>query len=237
MKCEEAIRLIHLDRQGERSSEESEMLRLHLESCERCASEALLVRLTDPFLRQICASHPALALPENLSQAIMNELARARREGPAPRAQGALETFLDLFQRPAIRYGYIIVVLFFTALFMITEADALRSMDALSAKLARSTEPPRTDIRYSMPLKDARNIVGTSQLEPLLANTPVRVSNDQLIVHKSEIDPWTSSLTTRLSTRLLSSSETPAERIPDVLLELQKSISYSLSLRAGGNAK
>ena len=235
MNCEEAIRLIHLNAEDELSAAERNDLQGHLHICDRCPAEAQLVRQTDRLLKNLRASTPILARPEDLAESILDSVARDPRPDSDHPRKHALDSLLNVFLRPAIRYAYAALVLFFVALFMVQQADTLRSMEALSAKLSRSHGSLEADIRYGISVDDAQKIVGKAELEPLIAGAPVRISHDRLSVRRSDIEPWTPSFSSRLVTRMFASSETPSERLPDLLLDLQRSISSSFILRIGGD--
>lgn len=232
MNCEEAIRLIHLNAADETSARESEQLRAHLLSCEGCAREARLVRQTEDTFNQLRASVPVLPRPGDLVESILARIT----EGPHRRSpsRGSLEAFLALSTRPAFKLAYAAVVLTFVFLFMLQQADAFRSVEALGEKLAQTQRPLVTDVRYSMTLEDARGIVGTTELESFVEGTPILVSSDRISVRKSDLESWAPSLGSRLSSRVLGSSYTPIERLPLLILDIQKSVTSSLILRPGG---
>lgn len=232
MNCEEAIRLIHLRGDEEMSAQEGEKLRAHILSCEGCAQESLLVRRTEHALHRLRASVPVLARPEDLTRSILAGIAKASTSRTRPR--GFLETLLTLFARPAFRFVYATIVLAFASLFVFQQADTFRSVEALSAKLARERQPLAADVRYSMTLEEVRGIAGTAELEPFIAGAPVSVSDDRISVRKSDIESWAPSLGSRLASKMFASSDTPIERLPSLILDIQKSVTSSLTLRSGG---
>ncbi len=234
MTCEEALRLIHLNRDGERTPEEDQALRVHLEGCPLCSSEARLVRDTAGMLARIQASEPRLPEPEDLSAKILSALAEPEPREHSRTFGAAMDMVLNAFLRPAVRAGYAVTALVLVGTFILQQAQAFRSVDALGTRLSQGPIPQGAEVQFSIPLEDARHIVGASALEPLLSAAPVTVSRDRISVLKSEIEPWGPSLPSRLAARLLASSA-PIEELPDVLLELEKSISLSLKLRNGGN--
>ena len=235
MKCEESVRLIHLNAGEELSASELKELREHLETCTVCASEARLVGQTAQFLKRLHASTPILARPEDLTRLIMKELSTGSRAIDRRHRRKPLDALLDVCLRPAVRYAYAALILFFVALFMIQQTDTLRSMEDLGIRLARSEGTLGTDIRFSIPVDEARKIIGDTDLEPLMAQTSIRVSDDKFTVRRSEIEPWTRSFSSRLISRTLASSETSVEQIMGLLFDLQKSVSSSPTLRSGGN--
>jgi hypothetical protein len=148
---------------------------------------------------------------------------------------GFFETVLGLFMRPSVRYAYAALVLLLVGTFVIQQAEALRSVDDLGTRLARRSGSPRADILYSVPLDEAKNIVGSDEFEPLIAATPVRVSNDRLFAQKSDLEPWTQSVSSRFFSRILSSTAPGLDQLPEALVGIQQSITSSLTLRVGGN--
>ena len=232
MNCEEAIRLIHLDGGGETSAREDAELRAHLLSCEGCASEARLVQQTAHTLRRLSVSIPVLPRPEELVRSIMAGVAESSRLRPRPR--GSLDALLVFFARPAVRLSYAVVVLAFVLLFVFQQADMFLSIDALSGKLAQAKQHPVADIQYSMTLEEARGIVGTAELEPFIAGSPLSVSSDRISVRKSDIESWVPSLGSRFTSTLLASSDSPVERLPRLIFDIQNSVTSSFTLRLGG---
>jgi len=232
MNCEEAIRLIHLDAGGETSAREGKELQAHLLSCEGCAHEARLVRQTERTMHRLRTSVPVLPQPEDLVESI---LARISEDAPRrSRSGGILEAFFILFARPGFRLAYAAIVLAFVTLFMLQQADAFRSVEALGEKLAQAQRPAMTDVQYSITIEDARGIIGSTELEPFIAGTPVSVSSERISVRKSDLASWAPSLGSRFASKLLASSDTPIERLPHLIVDIQKSLTSSLTLRPGG---
>jgi len=232
MNCEEAIRLIHLDADGETSAREGEALRAHLLSCEGCANEARLVRQTERTMHRLRTSMPVLTQPEDLVKSIL-----AGISGNTPRRSRSgsiMEAFFNLSARPGFRLAYAAVVLAFVSLFMLQQADTFRSVEALGEKLAQAQRPTTPDVQYSITIEDARDIIGSSELEPFIEGTPVSVSSERISVRKSDLASLAPSLGSRLASRLLASSDTPVERLPHLIVDIQQSLTSSLTLRPGG---
>lgn len=234
MKCEEAIRLIHLNAEGERSLEEEALLRTHLHGCTACSAEADRVGGAEGILARLRRSTPELAEPERLTQSILRHTAAGSITGDTLTARQAIDALLSAFLHPAIRYAYAALVLFFLGLFVIQQTTMYHSIDALGEKLSRSAPPLGADVRYSVPLRQAQQIFGPSALVPLLATTPAELVDNRISIRKSEIEPWTTVFSSRLAARMITSAETPIEVLPELFLDLQKSLSLSLTLRVGG---
>lgn len=235
MKCDEAIRLIHLNEIGERSPEEETALSHHLKECSACSAEAQRVHATSHVIASLRISTPELSEPESLTRSILERTTGETPPRPKTARQYVLDAALNAFLQPAVRYAYAAVVLFSIGTLVLQQAATFQSLEALSGKLGRPHGPSGMDMQYSIPFQEARQIARTSALEPLLAATPAQVSSDRISVRKSDLEPWLSSPPSRLVDHLIGSLQDPGDDIPDLFENLQKSLSLSPILRVGGN--
>ncbi|MDH3252531.1 MAG: zf-HC2 domain-containing protein [Ignavibacteria bacterium] len=231
MNCNEFIRLIHLNSEGELSEDERDRLGLHLSSCEDCASEARLAGQADHLLNVVRAK-PMIPDPDQLLRSILK---RTGAEQGKSLPTGFFENLMGFFVRPTVRVAYAAFVILLVSMFMLQQAEALRSVDELGTRFALRSRPPMADVVYSIPLDDARDMVGADEFEPLIAAAPVNVSDNTLRAQKSDLDPWAHSVSPRFLSRILASSVPGLEGIPAALVEMQQSITSSFTLRIGGN--
>lgn len=235
MKCEEAIRLIHLDAAGERSPEEEAALSEHLSGCPECSAEAELVQTTGHLLAALRTSTPELTGPDRLTRSILRRTTTEMPPGSETALRLVLDSALGAFVRPAFRYAYAALVLLIAGTLVFQQASTFKSLEKLSERLGHSYTPSRMDVQYSIPFQQAQKIAGTAALQPLLAATPAQISNDKISIRKSDLAPWLSSPPSRIIDNLIAPLRDPAEDLPTVFLNLQKSLSLSPILRVGGN--
>src|SRR5512135_1283604 len=74
MSCERYRRLIYLDREGERSAEESRELAKHLAGCPDCSALARKVRHAESVISSLRDAAPRLERPEQLTATIMTAI-------------------------------------------------------------------------------------------------------------------------------------------------------------------
>jgi Putative zinc-finger len=233
MNCDEFIELIHLNIEGELSEDERDRLRLHLSSCGQCAAEARLAGQAEHLMNVVRVT-PMIPDPDQLLRSILK---RTGAEQGMRLPKGFFENLMDLFVRPGVRVAYAAFVILVVSTFMLQQAEALRSVDELGTRFVVRSGSPRADVVYSIPLDDARDLVGADEFGPLIAVAPVSVAGNKLRARKSGLDPWVQSVSSRLLSRILVPSCPGLEQIPGALVEMQQSMSSSFTLRTGGNSQ
>jgi hypothetical protein len=230
MSCNEFVELIHLNIKGELAEDERNRLRLHLLSCEHCTAEARLAGQADHLLNIVRAT-PIIPDPDHLLYSILK---RTGAEHGKSRTAVFFENLMSFCLRPGVRITYAACVILLVSTFMLQQAEALRIVDELGTRFALRSGPPMADVVYSIPLNEARSIVGRGEFEQLIAAVPLTVSGNTLRIHKSDLEPWAHSVSTWFLSRVLSSSVPGLERVPGELAEMQQSITLSFGLRIRG---
>ncbi len=233
MSCDEYVRLIHLNVEGELSEDERNRLWLHVAVCEGCAAEVRLVRRSDQLMNVVRAS-PTMPDPDQVLRSVLKRT--GVEQATSPHAV-FFDNLIEIFLRPRVRFAYAAFVLLAVSTFMIHQVEALRSADELSTRFTLRSGSPGADVVYTLPLTEAVKIAGAEQLEPLIAAAPVSMSGNRLRAHKSDIDPWVQSVSPRVLCRILASSVPNLRHIPVVVAEMQQSVTTSFTLRFGGNNK
>ncbi len=140
MKCERYRRLIYLDREGERSAEESRELAEHLAGCSECSALAREVRRAEAVISSVRAMAPRLDRPEQLTASVMAVIG-TRNDSHMTRRAGEPHGFLEVLFAPAFRAasaGFAIALL---VLLAFEVGTTVVSLSGLERKMAVHTGP------------------------------------------------------------------------------------------------
>ena len=100
MNCKQSDRMLHLNRPGELSAREAELLMSHLKTCGRCALEKVRIEQADILIERVRRTVP---LPSNPDQVFAVTMRGVRAAASKPLWVSTIESVLDFFWQPGVR--------------------------------------------------------------------------------------------------------------------------------------
>lgn len=185
MNCKQFDRMLHLNRPGELSAREAELLLSHLKTCRRCALEKVRIEQADMLIERARRTVP---LPSNPDQLIAVTMRGVRAAASKPLWVSAIERVLDFFWQPSVRYASMAVIVAAIGLFtfqFLTMFNDIYKLE-LSAK-AVVHKPMTTGTYYSVESGSLKELATSTELHSLLPSGTLKSSNGQTIVRQSDI--------------------------------------------------
>jgi len=185
MNCKQFDRLLHLNRPGELSKLEAELLISHLKTCERCALEKQRIEHADELIER---ARGIVILPSNAEKLIAATMRGVRAAASKPSWSPAIESILDFFWQPGVRLCAITLVLAAVGTFSYQFLNMFNSIYELEQAVRQGTQrPPMSATAYSFDSKAVKELTGSKQLQALLPAGQYRLSDDQIVVRHSGI--------------------------------------------------
>lgn len=216
MNCKQFDRLLHLNRPGELSELEAELLINHLKTCERCALEKQRIEQADELIQRARGTVPFHSNPEQLIAATMRGVRAATSE---PTWSPVIESVLDFFWNPGVRLCAIALVFAAFGTFSYQFLNMFNSIYDLEQAVRRGSQrPPMSTTAYSVESKAVKELTGSQEFRALLSDGRYRMSNGQVIVRQSDIASIVSaielrSLTTNLAASVLHIEKSKLDKI------------------------
>jgi hypothetical protein len=216
MNCKQFDRLLHLNRPGELSALETELLISHLKTCERCALEKVRIEQADILIERARRTVPFPSNPDQLIAATMRGLRAATSK---PWWSPAFESILDFFWHPGVRLSAFAFVLVAFGTFSFQFLDMFNSIYELEQSVhQRTLRPPISATAYSVDPGAVKDLTDSKKLQALLPAGQYRVSDGQIIVRQSDIASILSavelrSLTTNIAASVLHIEKSKLDRI------------------------
>jgi hypothetical protein len=237
MKCTEARRLMHLNRPGELTEDESRELERHCAGCASCAAERENVRASERFLERLRAFTPAPGSPEALTSSIMVRIRtepraeRQARQKDVGQAGWLLDWILGWFYTPAFRYSSAIVIAVAVLAFVGEQLSIVNSVSNLESRLAG---PQRSGIQmaYALNLDSIRRLRKPKDLDRLLQLQIPTNAGDRILVSQGTILALQQLIAARGT--LQNESENAFAMIDSLVRHLQKEGAVSLKLMPEG---
>ena len=181
MNCDDYQRLLHLNRSGEISSHEADDLRDHLRLCEKCRIEYQRIQQADKLLNPLAAFTPAPKNPANLTADIMR---RVREDVPSPSRSRLVDSILDFFLPPAIRYATAVVVLLIISTFLYQLVTTLNDVASVEQEMAtvsgqKAIAPQAT---YTAESKTLEKVAASRDVKAAAGTLPVTMNGGQIEV-------------------------------------------------------
>jgi anti-sigma factor RsiW len=172
MTCDDVMSLLPLYRDGECSPALRHALEAHLESCDRCASEADRFLAVRDAIASARAGVPRISDSHALVAAVMTriEADTATRQNSGATSLAFLAPLLALFESRGARWAYSAVCVALTALALYQQVDTARCVADIERRMSLSragAEHPSGAVR--IPAADAEDAAGTALLPALTA--------------------------------------------------------------------
>jgi len=127
MKCEQVENLIYL-KPDELEPNELELLEQHILSCESCKLNYEKQIKGNELIHNLAKNNSVVKFPEELTRQIMNNL-MGKEIKP-----GWIDSLVELFFTPALRYAMIVFLFLLTAFYIYEEGKTVHSISILEAK-------------------------------------------------------------------------------------------------------
>lgn len=219
MNCEHFQRLLHLNRTGEISSREAELLRQHLRVCERCVLEQRRIAKVDALMNQLKSAMPVPANSEKLTADIIRGV---RLSAPETQSAGLIDRVLDFFSRPSVRIASMALTCTAVGLFTLQYLSMLNDVHNLEASaIKKSHNPPLSAEVYSLEMHDSREVARLSKdLQKFIPSSEYTLANNQILIRQSSLSSVLSSqgvgsITTTVASSLLHIEKSKLDRIID----------------------
>jgi hypothetical protein len=136
MKCKDFQKLLHLNRDGERSLGQEKKLARHLRRCRVCANEKLKIekinKLTD-IARETIPHH---SKPQELTNSIMNSIDQLKWAAEIPPSTTTGAPWFDWLWLPKVRFALVCIFLLMVGVFIYQGTVILHRISGLEKKMA-----------------------------------------------------------------------------------------------------
>ena len=167
MKCEEARRLMQLNRPGDLTPSEQDRLEQHCARCPACAAKRERLLRADLTFEQLRAFTPSPRHPELLTASIMREVRNNTRAATRADTVQWIDAILRRFEVPAVRYASALFVTVALLGFVGQQFTIMDSVSGLETRLARGPQP-RIRLAYAIDLASVRRLRESRDLQRLL---------------------------------------------------------------------
>lgn len=189
MFCWNYRRLLHLNREGELSSEESLALARHLSGCRPCRARQASIAEADKLIRRVASGEPPLSVSEDLALRVLSQSA-----GRSSRSVRGFEVNfrprpLDILLGPTGRYGSAVAALLVWAAFFLQGLSLLLRVSDLERVMStRVVAPAAPQVAYSVRSAALQRTPGWDQTAKLLDELPRR--GEMILIPKSILEQY-----------------------------------------------
>ena len=214
MKCKDFQKLLHLNREGERSFRQEKKLARHLRRCRVCANEKFKIEKINKMTAIARETIPRHSNPQELTNRIMNSIDQLEKATQTPLIPAKRTPWFDWLWLPKVRFALVCVVLLIMGVFIYQGTVILHRISALEKKMALQSEKPSPSSANFILLKKLlypgirQTLENADQMLDMYENLP----DDKVIIDKN---------TLRLLLKLL------RDRLRDeeILLKLRENVS------------
>jgi hypothetical protein len=217
MNCDHFERLLHLNRTGELSSREAELLRQHLRVCEKCVIAQRRIAEGDLLMSQLRSATPVPASPEKLTADIMR---RVRLSASEIQSAGLIDRVLDFFSLPSVRIATMALTCVAVGLFTVQYLAMLNDIHNLEASaMEKSHSAPASAEVYSLQMRSSQELTRLSKdLQKLVPSSEYTLADNQILIRQSSLSsvlssPGVGSITTTVASSLLHIEKSKLDRI------------------------
>ncbi|MBL0174001.1 MAG: zf-HC2 domain-containing protein [Ignavibacteria bacterium] len=199
MTCDDVLSLLPLYRDGECSDARRLDIDAHLDSCERCASEADRFRAVRDAIASARARVPRIADSRALVAAVMTriEAETATRQDSGTPSRSLLATLFALCETRAVRWAYSSVCVALTALALYQQMDTARCVADIERRMSLhrvGAVHPSGVVR--VPAAAAEKAAGTALLATITTMAGASRSGGHIDIPRSSISRIASALRT-----------------------------------------
>lgn len=142
MKCKDFQKLLHLNREGERSPGQEKKLARHLRHCQVCANEKLKIEKIDKQIASARETIPQHPKPQELTLRIMDSIQQLKRAAQASPREAKRTPWFDWLFQPKVRFALVSIVLLIIGVFIFQGTMILHRISRLEKKMAQQSEKP-----------------------------------------------------------------------------------------------
>ncbi len=236
MNCNECVRLLHLNRTGERTAQETGSMMSHLETCRSCAEEYQSIASMDALYSSLRTTAPKFSGEEEFDAAILSSVYAMDQSTTVKRKFSMQEFLLNVHRRRSVRLAYGLYVIIIFGVFFFEYTSIIRDRQQLEANIAQIPPTERLEASYAIHADDVSELIGKTALNALCNYAGTDVSHNRIILSSDRIsslnDLYQNRDTDISSKQFL--PEMTSERLKRVAEHIFKSTTKTFHLEANG---